>query len=139
MISCRKYICIKLLFLNFYPIKFFYFKLHKKNLAHRLSLYIFFWNALELPKNLKPCNFKEPLRAIMITNPRKFVYRIYYNQASSSNEGRMKLVNWFDGNNLGLNSEPVLSRVKSTYENFNERIFIVPVVHVCPIFFFFWG
>lgn len=108
-----------------------YLKIHERNLAHRLSLYIFFWNAQNLPKNMKTCNFKEPLRAVMITNPRKFVYRIYYNQASSSNEGRMKLVNWFDGNNLGLNSEPVLSHVKSIYENFNERIFIVPVVHVC--------
>lgn len=66
----------------------------------------------------------------MITNPRKFVYRIYYNQATSSNEGTMKLVNWFDGNNLGLNSEPILS-VSDIYGNFNERVFIVPVVHVC--------
>lgn len=68
----------------------------------------------------------------MITNPRKFVYRIYYNQATSSNDGRMKLVNWFDGNNLGLNSEPILFRVNGIYENFNERQFIVPVVHVNP-------
>jgi glutamate receptor, ionotropic, invertebrate len=72
----------------------------------------------------------EPLRAIIITNPRKFVYRIYYNQATSSNEGKLKLVNWFDGNNLGLFTEPILSRVKNIYENFHERSFVVPVIHV---------
>lgn len=66
----------------------------------------------------------------MITNPRKFVYRIYYNQATSLNDGTMRLVNWFDGNNLGLNAEPILSHVKTIYENFNERNFIVPVAHV---------
>ena len=66
----------------------------------------------------------------MITNPRQFVYRIYYNQATSSNDGTLTLVNWFDGNNLGLNTEPILSRVKNVYENFNGRNFIVPVAHV---------
>lgn len=66
----------------------------------------------------------------MITNPRKFVYRIYYNQATSLNDGTMRLVNWFDGNNLGLNAEPILSHVKNIYENFNERSFVVPVAHV---------
>lgn len=71
-----------------------------------------------------------PLRAVFITDPRSFVYRIYDNQATSSNDGTLKLVNWFDGNNLGLNSEPVLCQFKSIYENFNERRFTVPVVHV---------
>lgn len=66
----------------------------------------------------------------MITNPRPFVYRIYYNQKTSSNVGKMGLVNWFDGNNLGLNQEPILAHVKNIYKDFNGRIFIVPVVHV---------
>jgi hypothetical protein len=55
---------------------------------------------------------------------------MYYNQASSSNEGSLKLINWFDGNNFGLFAEPILSRVKNIYENFHERNFIVPVIHV---------
>lgn len=42
----------------------------------------------------------------------------------------MELVNWFDGNNLGLNQEPILSHVKNIYDDFNGRVFIVPVVHV---------
>lgn len=46
------------------------------------------------------------------------------------NDGKLKLVNWFDGNNLGLNSEPLLPDVKSVYKNFDGRHFIVPVVHV---------
>jgi hypothetical protein len=96
---------------------------------------VFFWSAKTLPEEISTWNLREPLRAAMITNPRKFVYRIYYNQMTSLNDGRMKLVNWFDGNNLGLNSEPILSRVKDIYENFNGRIFIVPVVHVRFVFF----
>lgn len=105
-------------------------KIHELNLAHRLSLYVFFWDAKHLPKNVAQWNLKEPLRTAMITNPRKFVYRIYYNQATSLNDGTMRLVNWYDGNNLGLNAEPILSHVKNIYENFNERNFIVPVAHV---------
>lgn len=105
-------------------------KIHEKNLAHRLSLFVFFWNANNLPKRVKEWNLKEPLRAVFITNPRNFVYRIYYNQATSSNDGTLKLVNWFDGNNLGLNSEPILGHFKSIYKNFNKRTFTIPVVHV---------
>lgn len=116
---------------NFFFKQFQSFQIYEKNLAHRLSLFIFFWNSRKLPSGMKNCKLKEPFRAVMITNPRKFVYRIYYNQASSLNDGTMKLVNWFDGNNLGLNSEPVLFHVRNIYENFNERVFIVPVVHVC--------
>lgn len=103
-------------------------QIHELNLAHRLSLYIFFWNAKCLPS--VHWNLREPLWAVMITNPRPFVYRIYYNQKTSSNVGKMGLVNWFDGNNLGLNREPILSHVKNIYKDFNGRIFIVPVVHV---------
>jgi hypothetical protein len=100
-------------------------------LAHRLSLYVFFNDFKKLPQDIEEAvNLKEPLRAIIITNPRKFVYRLYYNQATSSNEGTLKLVNWFDGNNLGLFAEPILSRVKNIYENFHERSFLVPVIHV---------
>lgn len=66
----------------------------------------------------------------MITTPRPFVYRIYYNHKTSLNGGQMELVNWFDGNNLGLNQEPILSHVKNIYDDFNGRVFIVPVVHV---------
>lgn len=106
-------------------------KIHERNLAHRLSLYVFFWNAKKLSeRRVRNWNLMEPLRTVFITNPRSFVYRLYYNQATSSNDGKLKLVNWFDGNNLGLNTEPILSHAKDIYENFNGRTFIVPVVHV---------
>ena len=84
----------------------------------------------KLPEDMNAVNLKEPLRCIIITNPRKFVYRIYYNQASSNNEGTLELVNWYDGNNLGLFSEPILSRVTNIYKDFHKRSFIVPVRHV---------
>ena len=106
-------------------------QIHTRNLAHRLSLYIFFWNAKHLQAaDYKRWNLRDPLRAAFITNPRHFVYRIYYNQDTPLNDGKLKLVNWFDGNNLGLNSEPLLPDVKSVYKNFDGRHFKVPVVHV---------
>lgn len=108
-------------------------QIHRRNLAHRLSLYVFFWHAAKLPDGLDELNLREPLRAVMVTNPRPFVYRVYYNRNTSSNDGSMRLVNWFDGSNLGLNKEPTLAHVKSVYENFNERTFVVPVVHVSRV------
>jgi hypothetical protein len=95
-----------------------------------LSLYIFFWNAKHLPVEYKKWNLRDPLRVAFITNPRDFVYRIYYNQATSVGDGKLKLVNWFDGNNLGLNREPLLPDIKTVYRNFDGRHFVVPVVHV---------
>lgn len=91
---------------------------------------MFYWNAKHLPASYKQLNLQDPLRAAFITNPRNFTYRIYYNQASSSNDGTMKLVNWFDGNNLGLNSEPLLPDIKQVYKSFNQRHFVVPITHV---------
>lgn len=105
-------------------------KVHKRNLAHRLSLYVFFYDSKHLPTGINDVNLREPLRVVIITNPRKFVHRIYYNQASSSNDGTLKLVNWFDGNKFGLFAQPILSRVKNIYDDFHGRSFIVPVVHV---------
>jgi hypothetical protein len=105
-------------------------QIHNRNLAHRLSLYIFFWNATHLPGEYKNWNLRDPLRVALITNPRDFVYRIYYNQATSAGDGKLKLVNWFDGKNLGLNREPLLPDIKSVYRSFDGRQFVVPVVHV---------
>lgn len=99
-------------------------------LAHRLSLFMFFWNAENLSDVETFLDLREPLRVVMITRPRKFFYRIYSNQNTSDNDGRMRKVNWYDGNNLGLYKEPTVMNVKSVYENFNGRNFIVPVIHV---------
>ncbi|CAG9799965.1 unnamed protein product [Chironomus riparius] len=110
-------------------------KIHERNLAHRLSLYIFYWNAKHLPACYKQWNLQDPLRAAFITNPRNFTYRIYYNQATSSNDGKLKLVNWFDGNNLGLNTEPLLPDIKQVFKSFNSRHFVVPITHSPPWIF----
>jgi hypothetical protein len=83
-----------------------------------------------LPACYKEWNLHDPLRAAFITNPRNFTYRIYYNQATSLNDGKLKLVNWFDGNNLGLNSEPLLPDIKQVFKSFNSRHFVVPITHV---------
>ncbi|KAG5678940.1 hypothetical protein PVAND_008559 [Polypedilum vanderplanki] len=111
-------------------------EIHNRNLAHRLSLFIFYWNAKHLSSNYKLWNLHDPLRAVFITNPRYFVYRIYYNQALSSNDGTLKLVNWYDGNSLGLQKEPLLPDIKSVHKTFNgRRHFIVPVIHSPPWIF----
>ncbi|CAO1422930.1 unnamed protein product [Diamesa serratosioi] len=109
-------------------------EIHEKNLAHRLSLFIFFWGATELPV-YKGWNLREPLRTVIITNPKKFVYRVYYNQACSCNDGNLKFVNWYDGNYLGLHKEPLLPDISQIYKNFNGRIFKIPVIHSPPWFF----
>lgn len=74
---------------------------------------------------------REPLRTIMITRPKSFVYDIFYNQVSSSNRGALELVNRYDGNNLGWQDDELLAtKVENNYENLNQRMMIVPVTHV---------
>lgn len=61
-------------------------------------------------------------------------FRVYYNQASSANENRLKLINWYNGNDVGLATEPLLRNASKSYKKFNGRTFYVPVIHVCSIF-----
>lgn len=44
-------------------------RIHERKLAHRLSLFLFYWGAKRLPSQTE-VNFKEPMRAIVITRPR---------------------------------------------------------------------
>lgn len=61
-------------------------------------------------------------------------FRIYYNQAYPDGLGRLCLVSWYDGDNLGLSKEPLLPSAKSVYSNLQGRVFRVPVFHVSRIF-----
>lgn len=45
-------------------------KIYDHKLAHRLSLFIFYWGARFPPKR-NEVNFREPIRAVVITRPRK--------------------------------------------------------------------
>ncbi|XP_065356439.1 ionotropic receptor 40a [Calliphora vicina] len=108
-------------------------RIHDRKLAHRLSLFIFYWGAKYPPKRAE-VNFREPVRAVVITRPRKRAFRIYYNQAYADGLGRLKLVSWYDGDNLGLSKEPLLSLAKTVYSNFQGRVFRVPVFHSPPWF-----
>uniref|UniRef100_A0A1I8Q5I7 Ionotropic glutamate receptor C-terminal domain-containing protein n=1 Tax=Stomoxys calcitrans TaxID=35570 RepID=A0A1I8Q5I7_STOCA len=105
----------------------------ERKLAHRLSLFIFYWGAKHLPKKWE-LNFHEPMRAVVITRPRKKAFRIYYNQAFPDGNGRLSLVSWYDGDNLGLSKEPLLPSTKVVYSNFQGRVFRVPVFHSPPWF-----
>ncbi|XP_039481489.1 ionotropic receptor 40a isoform X3 [Drosophila santomea] len=107
--------------------------LHDRHLAHRLSLFIFFWGA-RFPPSPRVISFKEPLRAVVLTRPRKKAFRIYYNQARPCSDSQLQLVNWYDGDNLGLQRIPLLPTALSVYANFQGRIFRVPVFHSPPWF-----
>lgn len=90
---------------------------------------MFFWNLRAIPKKYK-WNLKEPLRVVIITRPRENVFRVFYNQADASGDGRLKIVNWYDGENLGLNATPLLKITSKVYKDFHGRIFNIPVIHV---------
>lgn len=100
-------------------------------LAHRLSLYIFYWGTTRLPNDLDQSLLKEPLRVAVITNPRKNIFRIFYNQANPNNRGELMSANWFDGNDMTFRRVPLLPVPTEVYKNFGGRVFIIPVIHVC--------
>ncbi|XP_053698504.1 ionotropic receptor 40a [Sabethes cyaneus] len=103
-----------------------------RRLAHRLSLYIFFWGAKRVPTDLDRSLLKEPLRVAVITNPRKNVFRIFYNQAKPNNHGELLSANWFDGNDMTFKTVPLLPTPTEVYKNFEGRVFTIPVIHKPP-------
>ncbi|XP_032511314.2 ionotropic receptor 40a [Danaus plexippus] len=98
------------------------------NFIHRPILYIFFWSEDEVPKNFTTC-IKEAVRVAVITNPRKGVFRLYYNQANPNKPRHLKLVNWWAGQ---LYKSPSLPPANKVYEDFQGRILNVPVLHAPP-------
>lgn len=94
-----------------------------------MNLFMFFWNLPAIPKKTN-WNLKEPLRVVIITRPRENVFRVFYNQADPSGNGPLKIVNWYDGENLGLNTTPLLKMASKVFKDFNGRIFHIPVIHV---------
>ncbi|BFF93363.1 ionotropic receptor 40a [Drosophila madeirensis] len=113
-------------------------RIQERRLAHRLSLFIFYWGARWPPK-ASAMSFEEPMRAVVITRPRQKAFRIYYNQAKPTSDGELRLVNWYDGDNLGLQRTPLLPPAGSVYANFEGRIFRVPVFHSPPWFWVSYG
>ncbi|KAM8715375.1 hypothetical protein ACLKA7_002431 [Drosophila subpalustris] len=108
-------------------------RIQERRLAHRLSLFIFYWGARH-PPNATRVRFEEPMRAVVITRPRRKAFRIYYNQASPTGISQLRLVNWYDGDNLGLQKTPLLPSAATVYANFEGRVFRVPVFHSPPWF-----
>lgn len=99
-----------------------------------MNLFMFFWNLPAIPKKTN-WNLKEPLRVVIITRPRENVFRVFYNQADPSGNGPLKIVNWYDGENLGLNTTPLLKMASKVFKDFNGRIFHIPVIHVIWLLF----
>ncbi|XP_049285684.1 ionotropic receptor 40a isoform X2 [Anopheles funestus] len=110
-----------------------------RRLAHRLSLFIFYWGASQLPATLNHNLLKEPFRVAIITNPRRNIFRIFYNQAKPNNRGDMVSVNWFDGNDMTFKRVPLLPSPTEVYKNFDGRIFSIPVIHKPPWHFIIYG
>uniref|UniRef100_A0A1Y9HEF7 Uncharacterized protein n=1 Tax=Anopheles funestus TaxID=62324 RepID=A0A1Y9HEF7_ANOFN len=110
-----------------------------RRLAHRLSLFIFYWGASQLPATLNHNLLKEPFRVAIITNPRRNIFRIFYNQAKPNNRGDMVSVNWFDGNDMTFKRVPLLPSPTEVYKNFEGRIFSIPVIHKPPWHFIIYG
>ncbi|XP_036215895.2 ionotropic receptor 40a [Bactrocera oleae] len=108
-------------------------RIQERKLSHRLSLFIFYWGAKHPPK-ANEVRFEEPMRAVVITRPRKKAFRIYYNQAVPDGVSNLRLVNWYDGDNLGLQKVPLLPNAATVYSNFNGRVFRVPVFQSPPWF-----
>ncbi|XP_055678185.1 ionotropic receptor 40a [Lutzomyia longipalpis] len=100
-------------------------------LDHRLNLFIFYWGSHSLPRK-NSLNLKEPLKVVILTTPRPNVLRIYYNQATPDGKGILVLVNWYDGNSLGLFRFPVLPEIAHVYSDFDGRVLIIPVIHSPP-------
>ncbi|XP_030556123.1 ionotropic receptor 40a, partial [Drosophila novamexicana] len=108
-------------------------RIQERRLAHRLSLFIFYWGARQ-PPNATRVSFEEPMRAVVITRPRRKAFRIYYNQALPTGTSQLRLVNWYDGDNLGLQKTPLLPSAATVYANLDGRVFRVPVFHSPPWF-----
>jgi hypothetical protein len=104
-------------------------EIQERNLAHRLALYFFYWG-LKRIDSVHNWNLEEPLRAVIISNPRSKVFRVYYNQATSRKDGVLTFVNWYDGTGQGLYREPLLNNSREIYKDFGGRVFYVPVIHV---------
>uniref|UniRef100_A0A182LT48 Uncharacterized protein n=1 Tax=Anopheles culicifacies TaxID=139723 RepID=A0A182LT48_9DIPT len=110
-----------------------------RRLAHRLSLFIFYWGASQLPATLNHNLLKEPFRVAIITNPRRNIFRVFYNQAKPNNRGDMLSVNWFDGNDMTFKRVPLLPSPTEVYKNFEGRVFSIPVIHKPPWHFIVYG
>ncbi|KAG4077829.1 hypothetical protein HA402_013763 [Bradysia odoriphaga] len=110
-------------------------ELRNRNLGHRLSLFVFFWNATHLPKRRDAYHFSEPFRIVLIIRSRLAVLRVYYNQATPHDSGELKLVNWYDANSLGLFKVPLLPSPKDVYRNFGGRVLSIPIIHSPPWYF----
>lgn len=106
-------------------------EVRERNLAHRLSVFLFYWGAKTIEDiELTKLELREPLRTAFITHPRKEVYRVYYNQAVSDGTGKMKMVNWYDAKSLGLFKEPLLPRLDLVFKKLVWRTLYVPAINV---------
>ncbi|CAK1603862.1 unnamed protein product [Parnassius mnemosyne] len=103
-------------------------ELTENNFIHRTILYMFYWSDGDISSKFRQ-TLKEAMRVTVITNPREGVFRIYYNQATPNRLHHLSLVNWWSGK---LYKSPLLPSANVVYNNFQGRVFDVPVLHAPP-------
>lgn len=108
-------------------------KIFKHNLAHRLNVFMFYWNVsrtIYTHHRKSPLQVSEPIRVVIITRPRPHCLNVFYNQATPDGLGHFHLVNWYDADDLGIERVPLLPPPEVVYRNFNGRTLLIPVIHV---------
>lgn len=124
------------------------FQSRQKKLIRRSLLFIFYWGKHNITSTFID-KIDETMRIVVVTNPRdgvcdffsispswiKYIilhvninsFRLYYNQDKPQQNKRLALVNWWSGR---LFNPPALPNANTVFNNFEGKIFKVPVFHV---------
>ncbi|KAL5283566.1 hypothetical protein ACFFRR_006054 [Megaselia abdita] len=153
---------IKIASLIFKEPYFLSWVLFDKKLAHRVSLFMFYYGQIGEPQGRKIC-LREPLRLAVITKRVPLnVLRVYYNVdinvipnkydygdendddgndpcygASNINYGRrlkLRMVNWYNPERKSVHNAPLIPSSDSVYSNLNNHVLRVPAFHAPPWF-----
>ncbi|XP_063697077.1 ionotropic receptor 40a [Culicoides brevitarsis] len=110
--------------------------IQEKNLAHRLSLFLFFVSEQTSAINdFTYYEMQETSRIALIAQTKNGIYRVYYNQATSNGNGKLALVNWYDFLSSGLYKEPLLPSLQTVFKKMKWKVLNVPVIHSPPWLF----
>ncbi|KAK5647663.1 hypothetical protein RI129_002555 [Pyrocoelia pectoralis] len=100
------------------------------NLIRRNFILIFYWPEKRINRFFIR-SMNEFMKIVVLTNPRPGTYRIYYNQALSHKKHHLEMVNWWNSVD-GLFRRPTLPSPKTIFNNFNGKVFKIPVIHKPP-------
>ncbi|XP_073998875.1 ionotropic receptor 40a isoform X2 [Rhodnius prolixus] len=102
-----------------------------ENVARRNILLVFLWQDLFVSRRFRDF-LQEGMRVCVVINNRYGVFQVLYNQARPDGGKGLDLVNWWSHTTESMFHSPLLPPAIKTYQNFNGRIFKVPVLHKPP-------